>query len=783
MSSALQFNAAYYLAQYADVRAAVAAGLITAENHWKQFGWREERNPNVEFNTAFYAANNPDVVGAKVNYLDHYLANGAKEGRKPSAAWASTDLTKFDKAAYLAANPDVAAAKIDALQHYMLFGRFPSENRPGAKLLDGTPVVPPTTGSGTGQTFTLTASADNIVGTAGNDTIGGVNAAGVAPQFTLVDVIDGGAGTDTLKLQLNAAYTGGATIKNVEKLQVSLGGANFSANGITGLTEVELLAEGDSYSALGNVVNMAVTGVAGAAGATTFTFADTAVAGSADAAKLTLNNVATAGNTTVNINNTTTLTGNTGLETLTVDLAGPAGVGANAVTLATNATQSLTTLKITGASAGNLTLAANPAASITTIDASAATGGVTVTGIGATNTTVTGGSGNDAFVFGVGNYNTADVVDGGAGTDTLGADTANLAAVTTVNANVKNIETIRVVDDLGVGTSVINLANFGATNVRIAGQALAGAETLTINNLGSTSNVRLDAAIAANILTLNVKDATLPGTADHVTFDLRGATGGGDTYNAAMAGVETVTVNLSNAGSAQTLVLGDAALNTLNVVNTGAQNFVTNFQTAATNTAVSKVDLSGVTGTGTNSVTLVAASSTGAQVTGSANADTIVATNNVDVINGGAGNDQITGLNGGDIINVGTGTDNVIYTAAAQTLQGVVTSGTTVLTGADIITGMGVGDTITLFAAATVTGATAISTSLLASAGTTDTIALVKGSYNAGTGIFTASTTGADTLAQWDSNGTTAGGTIESVVLLGYAGTASSVGANLLTLG
>ena len=169
----------------------------------------------------------------------------------------------------------------------------------------------------------------------------------MAPQFTLVDTIDGGAGFDTVKLQLNGAYTGGATIKNVEKLQVSLGGNDFSAIGIQGLTDVELLAEGDSYSALSNVVNMAVTGVAGAGGATTFTFADTAVAGSADSTKLTLNNVATAGNTTVNINNTTTVTGNVGLETLTVDLAGPAGVRASAVTLATNSTQSLTTLNIT----------------------------------------------------------------------------------------------------------------------------------------------------------------------------------------------------------------------------------------------------------------------------------------------------------------------------------------------------------------------------------------------------------------------------------------------------
>jgi hypothetical protein len=149
MSSTLVFNEAYYLSQYADVRAAVAAGLITAKDHWEQFGWREERNPNAEFNTAFYASNNADVVAAKVNYLDHYLANGAAEGRLPNSAWTGTDLTKFDSAAYLAAYPDVAAAGVNALSHYMLFGRF--ENRT-AQLTDGTAIGAAT--GGTGQTFT-----------------------------------------------------------------------------------------------------------------------------------------------------------------------------------------------------------------------------------------------------------------------------------------------------------------------------------------------------------------------------------------------------------------------------------------------------------------------------------------------------------------------------------------------------------------------------------------------------------------------------------------------------
>ena len=120
---------------------------------------------------------------------------------------------------------------------------------------------------------------------------------------------------------------------------------------------------------------------------------------------------------------------------------------------------------------------------------------------------------------------------------------------------------------------------------------------------------------------------------------------------------------------------------------------------------------------------------------------------------------------------------------AAETFAGVVTSGTTVLTGVDVITGMGTSDTLTVFAAASITAATAISTSLLAGPGAVDTIALVKGSYNTDSGIFTTSTTGTDTLVQWDSNGSGAGGNLENVVLVGFDGTNSTVGTNLITLG
>jgi len=112
-----------------------------------------------------------------------------------------------------------------------------------------------------------------------------------------------------------------------------------------------------------------------------------------------------------------------------------------------------------------------------------------------------------------------------------------------------------------------------------------------------------------------------------------------------------------------------------------------------------------------------------------------------------------------------------------------VTSGTTVLTGADVVTGLKAGDTINISALGTFTAATtAYLTSVISAAGTNGDIALVKGSYNATTGIWTSSSTGTDTLVQWDSNGATAAGNVESVVLVGITSAATKAVAVIITL-
>ena len=112
------FDAEYYLLANADIaKAALAAGGDTfafAFQHYINNGAKEGRRPDAYFDPAYYLLHNLDVAAAHINPLAHYDQVGWKEGRDPSAT--------FHTNAYLAANPDVAAAHLDPLTHYLQYG-------------------------------------------------------------------------------------------------------------------------------------------------------------------------------------------------------------------------------------------------------------------------------------------------------------------------------------------------------------------------------------------------------------------------------------------------------------------------------------------------------------------------------------------------------------------------------------------------------------------------------------------------------------------------------------
>lgn len=116
------FNAEWYLAQNPDVAAAVDAGLLTAEEHFRLFGNAEGRSPGPLFDTQYYLTANPDVAAAVAQGLmsayEHFVQFGASENRPP--------LSLFDTQVYLTHSPDVAqaiaAGAFSAIEHFLLFG-------------------------------------------------------------------------------------------------------------------------------------------------------------------------------------------------------------------------------------------------------------------------------------------------------------------------------------------------------------------------------------------------------------------------------------------------------------------------------------------------------------------------------------------------------------------------------------------------------------------------------------------------------------------------------------
>jgi hypothetical protein len=68
----------------------------------------------LEFDAAYYLASYPDIAAAGIDPLQHFLAVGDKEGRNPNRF--------FSTKGYLEANPDIAATHSHPFLHFVLCG-------------------------------------------------------------------------------------------------------------------------------------------------------------------------------------------------------------------------------------------------------------------------------------------------------------------------------------------------------------------------------------------------------------------------------------------------------------------------------------------------------------------------------------------------------------------------------------------------------------------------------------------------------------------------------------
>lgn len=470
-------------------------------------------------------------------------------------------------------------------------------------------------GSSAGQTFTLTTGIDTVTGTSGNDTI--TNGTISTGALSALDNIDGGAGTDTLKIADtgNIAVPATATVKNVETVNLtSAGTVSGNVSGWTGLTTL-------TVSEIGGT-NTGIT----AATTTAVTLTDSGQAAGA---------IAINGGSSVTVTSTSTgATGSGG--TITVGAA-TAATGAVSVTRSESATGASHT-------AGAINVTGGTTVAITqnllgTLGQTITAGAVTVTGtanttsVSATATPIATASGT---VTGVVNSTVAI-------TDVNNGSTTKAGTITSVTAS---------------GYTTLNVNDNALTTLSVAN----GSGNIIIDNSGLTTATNKTLGLTVNGLT----GGTLDDADIYTTLNVT-TTGANSTLANITEGAVTALTVAGSKVLTLTSTAGMAALATATV--TGAAGLTADVSGLATVTAV---DTSGATGTST--ITL---NGTKATFTGGAGVDKVtLATGATKAISLGAGNDSLTlgafvptaAISGGD------GTDTLsISAAAAATASGSAT--------------------------------------------------------------------------------------------------------------
>ena len=524
----------------------------------------------------------------------------------------------------------------------------------------------------------LTTRADTIVGTVGNDLIDGsrlIAGGTTADTWGNADSINGGGGTDTLFAQMNASITP-ASLTNVEVLSVEAQAAvTIDLNsGDASLTTIKSMNSGANLLTVSNLQSVPTSFVlSNVTGGLTASIANSKLTGTSDATTVDLSNV-TAGTITLQ-----TVTAAGGFETVTVNSGGSV---ANTATLTDGNGTSLTRVNITGSQELSLTLSDT---TVTTFDGSAATNKLTMTAAATNgqNMTITGGSAADVIT--VNGYTTADIINGGAGTDRLVITNAEAVAATAVQTNVTLIETIQLSDGLN---GAVNIANFNATGIRFGA------------NMGGASSIDYAAGTSLLDLQNRVGAATTVNIAGVATTDVLNVTYGSSTAAGAFGanaitinGAETVNVTIATAAGAfgSTFAITDtAASQTLNVLGAFGATFTGAVRADAINasamTGAATLTLTG--GTGTTATT----------ITGTANDDVLNGSTVGDIINGGSGNDTIanvvtgTATTGGDVLSGGAGFDTYVIRGSSAVQTGVALS--TVLSATSQIADFTVGSTV-----------------------------------------------------------------------------------------
>ena len=589
-------------------------------------------------------------------------------------------------------------------------------------------------GIGEYRAITLTTGLDTVSGTAADDVVNGVIAA--TSTLQIFDSIDGGAGTNSLNVNFantaaaNFDSTVSPTLNNIQIVNMNSMNGNMAFDGsiAPAMTTLNINNQGTTgivtaTKISGNVNTFGLSNVTTDDTDLVVTYAAGAMSGTADAVTLNLNNAKAETNTAVKSSNFE-LHGKSaglGVESITVHTTGESRLGTLISEDNAAGNSVLNTLIFTGNSPVEImnTLNFNDTTNLGTIDASQATAGVTVTVegavVGATETiTFTGGSGNDRLNFGTaGAFTSADSVNFGTGTDTLGltdatftdalysavngtgaekvafigagitADMSKLTPTTVVvdNNNGTNVFTkLAATDTVEVSTAMqaggINLTaslGFNTANVKLMGTSSDDVDIATLNTTNQTTvNIDSVGTIATNDITTFTNTAN---TAINVTGSGKGLAlgtlGASAVVTATSYTGETFSVAGANAASsfttgsaADTITLGTVAGG--DFVNTGAGNDIIN---TAVMTGVIATEITGGLGKDTITVVDFAFAVAGKMTVNATAAESYATANHYDTIN--FVNQTFAG--GNETITVKTGLLSTSLTAATSVTVGTTT--------------------------------------------------------------------------------------------------------------
>jgi hypothetical protein len=565
----------------------------------------------------------------------------------------------------------------------------------------------------TNATFTLTTDVEDATGGAGNDTFNALSA-DTDSTLNAGDLIDGGAGVDTLKISVtvDGAQAAAFETANLENIQIRAldTGDNFDAtlwDGVEKLISYRSTAEVE-VDALQNNMTLAVER---SAADLTVVFADDAL--ESDAATLNLE-VSDADDIAIDVS----VGGDDVITTLSI-----AAVGDNIVDVSTGA-DGIDTINVTGSGTLELTNAGQDWDDVTDVDLSGNSGGVTLDlstadalaslegGSGDdvitvdaidVDATISLGAGDDLLTAGSGDLDDAASVEGGSGTDIISS-----VALSTANRTIiSGFETLALAGE-SRSIDVSRFSNNSFANLLIDGN-LGGATT--ISKLAGTKIEIEVAATTTAVLTATLATATGSSDKGTITFndDATAETFAGLTS----AGLETLEIVSGGDGANEVSAITMTDNTLASIVITGDQDFTleaptTNTTAVASTTsaatsasALTMIDGSAATGdltiTGptratysftTNGTfyhsytTTIKTGSGDDTVTSGATATTTVYTNDGDdtvTLNGtsasayvGEGTDDVTVKGAGATVDLGSDEDAdviEIYAAAATTIS------------------------------------------------------------------------------------------------------------------